>query len=292
MAEEQAAEEMEELGGSRRIPPSGSRGRRGLAARDPIRPTAPPCRACPWATWRRPPRRRRSPHRSTPPAPSPAAWRSVGDATPGAPTSASRSCRRRPRRARVSGRGTARLAEDSNDAIARGNMLAERNETALVLPNGASVTMLYWKSIDVEDEDYPNVAAAEDGAVIEMIRAPVLRLKTDVALRFGEDRHPDRQPRTGVRRRLRRLAAEGGGRLALRLQPRAGLVGHAVRPRLRRGRDRRRLRAHGRVVPSPRGDARADRRGPAAASSSTGGRTSGRRTSPSRPWRPRPRPRP
>ena len=92
----------------------------------------------------------------------------------------------RPRRARVSGRGTARLAEDSNEAIARGNMLAERNETALVLPNGASVTMLYWKGIDVDDEDYPNVAAAHDGAVIEMIRAPVLRLKSDVALRFGE----------------------------------------------------------------------------------------------------------
>jgi hypothetical protein len=91
-----------------------------------------------------------------------------------------------PRRALVSGRGTAREAEDSNDAIARGNMLAERNETAMVLPNGASITMLYWKSIDVEDEDYPNVAAVRDGAVVEMIRSPVLRLKSDVALRFGK----------------------------------------------------------------------------------------------------------
>ena len=90
-----------------------------------------------------------------------------------------------PRRALVSGRGTARQAEDSNEAIARGNMLAERNETAMVLPNGASITMLYWKSIDVEDEDYPNVAAVRDGAVVEMIRSPVLRLKSDVALRFG-----------------------------------------------------------------------------------------------------------
>ena len=91
-----------------------------------------------------------------------------------------------PRRALVSGRGTARQAEDSNEAIARGNMLAERNETAMVLPNGASITMLYWKSIDVEDEDYPNVAAVRDGAVVEMIRSPVLRLKSDVALRFGK----------------------------------------------------------------------------------------------------------
>ena len=90
-----------------------------------------------------------------------------------------------PRRARVSGRGTAREAEDSNEAIARGNMLAERNETAMVLPNGASIAMLYWKGIDVEDEDYPNVAAVQDGAVVEMIRSPVLRLKSDVSLRFG-----------------------------------------------------------------------------------------------------------
>ena len=90
-----------------------------------------------------------------------------------------------PRRARVSGRGTAREASDSNDAIARGNLLRERNETALVLPNGAGITLVYWKSIDVEDEDYPNVAAARDGDVIEMIRAPVLRLKSDVSLRFG-----------------------------------------------------------------------------------------------------------
>ena len=91
-----------------------------------------------------------------------------------------------PRRALVSGRGTARQAEDSNEAIARGNMLAERNETAMVLPNGASITMLYWKSIDIEDEDYPNVAAVRDGAVVEMIRSPVLRLKSDVSLRFGK----------------------------------------------------------------------------------------------------------
>ena len=91
-----------------------------------------------------------------------------------------------PRRARVSGRGTARLAEDSNDAIARANMLSERNETALVLGNGARISVLYWKGIDVEDEDYPSLEAAADGAVIEMIRAPALRFKTDVALRFGK----------------------------------------------------------------------------------------------------------
>ena len=91
-----------------------------------------------------------------------------------------------PRGARVSGRGSARVAEDSNDAIARGNMLSERNETALVLPNGASITVLYWKGVDIEDEDYPTLASVADGAVVEMIRAAVLRLKSDVSLRFGK----------------------------------------------------------------------------------------------------------
>ena len=91
-----------------------------------------------------------------------------------------------PRRPRVSGRGTPRQASDDNSPTARNNMLNERNETALVLPDGARISMLYWKGIDVEDEDYPTLAETPDGAVVEMIRAPVLRLKSDVSLRFGD----------------------------------------------------------------------------------------------------------
>ena len=91
-----------------------------------------------------------------------------------------------PRRPRVSGRGTARQAADDNTPTSRNNMLNERNETALVLPDGARISMLYWKGIDVEDEDYPRIADTPDGAVVGMIRAPVLRLKSDVSLRFGD----------------------------------------------------------------------------------------------------------
>ena len=91
----------------------------------------------------------------------------------------------RPPRPRVSGRGQSRAAEDDNTATARGNMLSERNATTLVLPNGASLEVLYWKSVDIDDEDYPTLAAVAEGAVVEMIRSAVLRLKADVALRFG-----------------------------------------------------------------------------------------------------------
>ena len=48
-----------------------------------------------------------------------------------------------PRRPRVSGRGTPRQAADDNSPTARNNMLNERNETALVLPDGARISMLY-----------------------------------------------------------------------------------------------------------------------------------------------------
>ena len=91
-----------------------------------------------------------------------------------------------PRRPRVSGRGTPRQAADDSTRITRNNMLNERNETAMVLPDGARISMLYWKGIDVEDEDYPRVGDTPDGAVVGMIRAPVLRLKSDVSLRFGD----------------------------------------------------------------------------------------------------------
>ena len=91
-----------------------------------------------------------------------------------------------PRRPRVSGRGTPRQAADDSTRITRNNMLNERNETAMVLPDGARISMLYWKGIDIEDEDYPTLADTPDGAVVGMIRAPVLRFKSDVSLRFGE----------------------------------------------------------------------------------------------------------
>ncbi len=93
---------------------------------------------------------------------------------------------RPPRRPRVSGRGQEREADTDTTDIARRNMLAERNETAVVLANGARVGVLYWKGIDVEDEDFGHLSQTVDGAVVQLIRAAPPRLRTDVTLRFGE----------------------------------------------------------------------------------------------------------
>ena len=90
-----------------------------------------------------------------------------------------------PPRERVSGRGQEREADTDTTAFARGTTLAERNETLTVLSDGAEIRTLFWKGIDVEDEDFGRLEEIEDGAIVELVRAPVLRLKTDVGLRFG-----------------------------------------------------------------------------------------------------------
>ena len=79
------------------------------------------------------------------------------------------------------------LQRDSDTtATARANRLAERNETALALPGGARIAVLYGKQLPVDGVDYPNLASTPDGAVVELVRAPVMRLRSDAALRFAQ----------------------------------------------------------------------------------------------------------
>lgn len=79
------------------------------------------------------------------------------------------------------------LERDSDtSATARANTLAERNETALALPAGARISILYGKNLPTDGVDYPNLVSTPDGAVVELIRAPVLRIRNDVAIRFGQ----------------------------------------------------------------------------------------------------------
>ena len=86
--------------------------------------------------------------------------------------------------------GEALQRDSDTSATARLNRLAERNETALVLPGGERIAVLYGKGLAVDEVDYPNLESTPDGAVVELIRAPVLRLRSDVALRFGRSELP------------------------------------------------------------------------------------------------------
>ena len=90
-----------------------------------------------------------------------------------------------PPRERVSGRGQERESDTDTTAFARGTTLAERNESLAIFADGAEIRTLFWKGIDVEDEDYGRLADVADGEIVQLIRSPVLRIKTDVDLRFG-----------------------------------------------------------------------------------------------------------
>ena len=97
-----------------------------------------------------------------------------------------------PRRPRVSGRGSARLGDtdpaevERSHQVARGFLLGERNESALVRAGDDRIAIAFWKGVDVEDEDYLRLSTVMDGEVVALVRAAPLRFKTDVSLRFGE----------------------------------------------------------------------------------------------------------
>ena len=78
----------------------------------------------------------------------------------------------------------------SPPAIARRNRLGERNETAVVLPDGSRISVFFHKAVDVEDEDYGRLFGAAEGDVVQLIRAAPPRLKTDVTLQFGQTALP------------------------------------------------------------------------------------------------------
>ena len=75
--------------------------------------------------------------------------------------------------------------ESSPPEVARYNMLAERNETAVTLADGSRIGVMFYKGLDVEDEDYGRLAGTAAGDVVRWVRAAPPRLRTDVDLRFG-----------------------------------------------------------------------------------------------------------
>ena len=84
--------------------------------------------------------------------------------------------------------GGAREFEDDRTAraIARGTMLAERNEAAIELPDESRIGVLFWQEVGADHADFATIASLGDGDVIRLTEAAVLRLRTEVPLRFGQ----------------------------------------------------------------------------------------------------------
>ena len=91
-----------------------------------------------------------------------------------------------PRRPRVSGRNAApRTPESDTRGFSRAVTLAERNETALVLPDGRQITMLYWKGCGCRRRGLRAAGRYGRRRSCRWCALPPLRIKSDVGLRFG-----------------------------------------------------------------------------------------------------------
>lgn len=73
---------------------------------------------------------------------------------------------------------------DAN-AVTRAQRFSTRNETALVLPDGQRLSVLFPRALTVGGRDFPHIGAATNGSIIQWTAGAVTRLKTDVPLRFG-----------------------------------------------------------------------------------------------------------
>ena len=95
---------------------------------------------------------------------------------------------RRPRPERTSNVGPATSLTRDSDTSARyrAATLGSRNETALVTPDGAHIQVLFQKELGTNGEDYVALASIEDGGLVQLTQGAVIRLRTEVPLRFTD----------------------------------------------------------------------------------------------------------
>ena len=95
---------------------------------------------------------------------------------------------RRPRPERTSNVGPATSLTRDSDTSARyrSAMLGTRNETALVTPDGARIQVLFQKELGTDGDDYSALESIADGGLVQLTRGAVIRLRTEVPLRFTD----------------------------------------------------------------------------------------------------------
>ena len=96
---------------------------------------------------------------------------------------------RRPTPERISnvGRATNLTRDSDTSARYRAAALGTRNETALVTPDGVHIQVLFQKELGTDGDDYAALASTmEDGGLVQLTRGGVIRLRTEVPLRFAD----------------------------------------------------------------------------------------------------------
>ena len=95
---------------------------------------------------------------------------------------------RRPRPPRTSNVSPgSSLTQDSNlEARYRAAALGARNETALVTPGGARIQVLFQKEMGTDGVDFAALESIGDGDLVRLTLGAVIRLRSEVPLRFGD----------------------------------------------------------------------------------------------------------
>ena len=75
--------------------------------------------------------------------------------------------------------------DSDTSAGARFLRLSERHEAAVELPGDADIAVLFWQEQSVDLADFAALEALADGDVMRLTQAAVLRLRSEVPLRFG-----------------------------------------------------------------------------------------------------------
>ena len=92
---------------------------------------------------------------------------------------------RPPRTSNVSA-GTSLTRDSDLEARYRAAALGSRNETALRTPDGALIQVLFEQELGTDGVDFAALESIGDGDLVELTEGAVIRLRSEVPLRFGD----------------------------------------------------------------------------------------------------------
>ena len=108
---------------------------------------------------------------------------------------------RRPQENRTPNETINRQHDEDTSALSRARLLAQRNETAMVLPKGPRLSISFQRTfargervdgnrtsrgLTVDGPDFARLATTPAGSVVMLAESPVPRLRTERSLRFGK----------------------------------------------------------------------------------------------------------
>ena len=92
----------------------------------------------------------------------------------------------RPPRTSDVGPGTSLTRDSDLEARYRAAALGSRNETALVTPGGARIQVLFEQELGTDGVDFAALESIGDGDLVQLTQGAVIRLRSEVPLRFGD----------------------------------------------------------------------------------------------------------